>query len=99
MPLTRERRVFPCFAALSRPSPVISDPLKAEPFKLIQLLVGTVVRTVATPNPPEQMPLNLLDAEVGLLLLDVCNGVLKIERSSVRPDKFALLGVDLNILH
>jgi hypothetical protein len=45
------------------------------------------------------VPLNLLDAEVRTLLLDVLNGLLKIELSHIRPDKLALLGVNLNILH
>jgi hypothetical protein len=31
--------------------------------------------------------------------LDVLNGLLKIERSHIRPDKLALLGVNLNIRH
>jgi hypothetical protein len=45
--VTRECRVYPGSLSLSRPSRVISDPLKAEPFKLLQLFLGTVVRTVA----------------------------------------------------
>src|SRR5215831_4596003 len=45
------------------------------------------------------MPLNLLDAELRTLLLDVLDGLLKIEPSQIRPDKLALLGVNLNIGH
>jgi hypothetical protein len=83
---------------------VISDPLKAEPFKLIQLLLGQwlrgmIFRIVAAFNPIQQMPLNLLNAEVGALLLDVLNALLKIEPSRIRPDKLALLDVDLNVIH
>jgi hypothetical protein len=59
---------------------MIGNPLKAEPVKLFQLLLGTVVRTVAAFNPIQQVPLNFLDAEVRTLLLDVFNGLLKIER-------------------
>jgi hypothetical protein len=62
------------------------------------LLLGTVVRTVAAFNPIQQVPLNLLDAEVRTLLPDVLNGLLEIERSRIKPDKLALLGVDLNLL-
>jgi hypothetical protein len=78
---------------------VIGDPSKAEPFKLLQLLLGTVIRTVAAFNPIQQVAFNLLDAEVRTLLLDVLNGLLKIELSLIRPDELALLGVNLNILH
>src|SRR5262249_28793692 len=38
-------------------------------------------------------------AELRTLLLDVLNGLLKIERPHIRPDKLALLGVNLNIRH
>lgn len=60
---------------------MIGDPLKAEHFKLIQLLGqwlrGIIFRIVAAFNPIQQMPLNLLDAEVGTLLLDVLNALPK----------------------
>ena len=78
---------------------MISDPLKAELFKLFQLLLGTVVRAVAAFNPIQQVPLDLLDTEVRALLLDVFDRLLKSELSRIRPDKPALLGVDLNALH
>jgi hypothetical protein len=33
------------------------------------------------------------------LLLDVLNRLIEVERLSVRPDKFALLGIELHVLH
>jgi hypothetical protein len=32
--------------------------------------------------------------EVGVLLLDVCNGLIEIEPLSIEPDKSALLGIE-----
>src|SRR5215471_4891303 len=85
--------------SLSRPSCVISDPLKAELFKLFQLLLGAVVRTVAAFNPIQQVSFDLLDTEVRTLLLDVFDRLLKSELSRISPDQPALLGVDVNVRH
>jgi hypothetical protein len=38
-------------------------------------------------------------AEVGVLLLNVRNGLIKIEPLSIRPDKLALLGIEPHVLH
>jgi hypothetical protein len=46
-----------------------------------------------------QVFLNPVTAEVGILLLDVLNGLIEIEQLPIRPDKFALLGVELHLLH
>jgi hypothetical protein len=81
--------------SLSRPSCVISDPLKAELFKLFQLLLGAVVWTVAAFNPIQQVSFDLLDTEVRTLLLDVFDRLLKSELSRIRPDQPALLEVDV----
>jgi hypothetical protein len=37
--------------------------------------------------------------EAGILLLDVLNRLIEVERLSVGPDKFALLGIELHVLH
>jgi hypothetical protein len=50
-------------------------------------------------DPIDQVFLDPVSAEVGVLLLDVRNRLLEIEPLSVGPNKFALLGVELHVLH
>jgi hypothetical protein len=82
---------------------VIGDPLKAEPFKLIQLLGqwlrGIIFRIVAAFNPIQQMPSISSTLKSGHCFWMCSMHYRKIECSRVRPDKLALLDVDLNVIH
>jgi hypothetical protein len=61
--------------------------------------LGVVFRSVVHVDPVDQVFLDPVTAEPGILLLDVSNGLIEIEQLSIRPDKFASLGVELRVLH
>jgi hypothetical protein len=50
-------------------------------------------------DPVDQVFLDPVTTEARILLLNVLNRLIEVERLSVRPDKFALLGVELHVLH
>jgi hypothetical protein len=56
-------------------------------------------RGVIHVDPVDQVFLDQVATEVGVLLLDVCNGLIEIEPPSIGPDKSALLGVEVHVLH
>jgi hypothetical protein len=50
-------------------------------------------------EPVDQVFLDPVAPEVGMFLLDVCDGLIEIESLSIGPDEAALPGVELYVLH
>lgn len=78
---------------------MVGNPSRGKPVKLVELCLGVVFWSVVHVNPVDQVFLDPVTAEVGILLVDVLNGLIEVEPLSVRPDKFALPGVQLHVLH
>ena len=55
-------------------------------------------RSVAHINPVDQKLLDLVTGKVRILFLDALNGLFEIKSFCIRPDKFALPGVELHVL-
>src|SRR5260370_5446027 len=49
-------------------------------------------------NPVDQKLLDLVTGEVRILFLDSLNGLFEIKSFCIRPDKFALPGVELHVV-
>src|SRR4030081_2714335 len=56
-------------------------------------------RGVVHVDPVDQVFLDAVTTEIGILLLDVRNGLIEIESRSIRPDKPALRGIEMHVLH
>jgi len=56
-------------------------------------------RGVVHVDPVDQVFLDPVTTEVGILLVDVRNGLIEIESLSIRPDKPALRGIEMHVLH
>jgi hypothetical protein len=56
-------------------------------------------RRIIHVDPVDQVFLDPVRTEVGILLLDVRNGLIEIEPRSVRPDEPALCDIELHVLH
>ena len=56
-------------------------------------------RGVVHVDPVDQVFLDPVTTEIGILLLDVRNGLIEIESRSIRPDKPALRGIEMHVLH
>jgi hypothetical protein len=56
-------------------------------------------RGVVHVDPVDQVFLDPVTTEVGILLLDVRDGLIEIESRSIRPDKPALRGIEMHALH
>jgi len=58
-----------------------------------------VFRCVFHIDPVNQKLPDLVAGKVRILFLDALNGLLEIQAFRIRPDEFALLGVELHVLH
>jgi hypothetical protein len=56
-------------------------------------------RGVVHVDPVDQVFLDPVTAKVGILLLDVGDGLIEIESRSIRPDKPTLRGIEMHALH
>jgi hypothetical protein len=94
---TQEWRVlFPFFAVLALRK-WSETHRSVRPVELVQLSLGVVFRSVAHINPVDQKLLDLIAGEVRILFLDALNGLFEIKSFCIRPDKFALPGVELHV--
>jgi hypothetical protein len=78
---------------------MVSDPLSGKPVELVQLRLGVMFRGVVHVDPVDQVFLDPVTTEVGVLFVGARNGLIEIESLSIRPDESALRGIEVHVLH
>src|SRR5215472_6349682 len=102
-----QRRIWACEAAyfaattLSRVTSLarvdVVGPLRGEPLELVYLGVRVAFGFVVVLNPVDQELLDALLGKVRILLIDMPHGLVEIQRPDLRPEEFALSGIEAHI--
>src|ERR1700733_12736693 len=78
---------------------MVGNPLRGELVKLVELFLGVVLWSVIHVDPVDQIFLDPVTAEVGILRLDARDGLIEVEPFTIGPDELAFPGVELHVLH
>src|ERR1700733_8624441 len=78
---------------------MVGNPLRGELVKLVELFLGVVLWSVIHVDPVDQIFLDPVTAEVGILRLDARDGLIDVEPFTIGPDELAFPGVELHVLH
>ena len=78
---------------------MISDPALCEPVEFIELGFRIAFGRVFHFDPVDQGHLYRFSGEVWMELLDSLDGLRQVEAFCVRPDHFALSGIEMDAFH